>query len=85
MIYSGIYLLLAAIDLAAMFTTMRKLNSYDKLRIMDPEAPIKINGLGCIKWVSVVTIVFYSFITLTFFMTLPHFQGPVLSASKNMN
>ena len=70
LIYSSVYLALGIVDVVTVLVTLRKLARYNIEKMLAPEMNIRVRGLDCLKWFSVLSILFYVFMTVTFYINL---------------
>ena len=73
-VYSSIYLLLGILDLTTTLITLRKLLHFHAEKKLAPEATVIVRGLDCIKWFQVLSLLFYVFLTVSFFLNLQAFK-----------
>ena len=82
LVFSCVYLFLAIVDLITLLVTMRKLTRYLAEKKLAPEQNLTVLGLTCLKWVTVLSILFYTFITVCFYMNLSMFHKVYFGGKK---
>lgn len=67
-IFSTVYLILGLVDMTIMLTVLRKVTRFQAEKRLQPESYVEVQGIACVEWSSALSLLFYAFVTLLFFL-----------------